>query len=317
VIITVANSVDTSVNAVVIRLPSLGLGNVFFQYAVAKAVAATQRASVLFDISGCCSSQMLLPPIQVTQQEVNNHFKFKMKFGFASPKQIRQLRWIPFQRGGWPRKIQRMIHLFGGMPRSYVKEKIIHQFQPEILALQAPVYLEGTFINPQYWQHIKSEVLADLVCTAELPEHLQRMRAQMRQEPSISIHVRRGDYASALTNNAYPLYGDDFVREAVAKIEQRVGKCRYYMFSDDPQWVQAHILSGTDAIHVSRQTSAAWVDLELMSACHHNVIGNSTFSWWGAYRNTNPNKIVVAPKKWRNDAIDTSSMLLSGWITLG
>lgn len=303
---------------VVIRLQSVGLGNAFFQYAAAKAVAKANSAKVLFDISGCgISSQLLGSQAQITQQDVLDHFaRFRMKFGFASPNIIRRLRRIPYQQGKWSSRIQRLVHRLGGMPQSYVKERVIHQFQPEILAFQAPVYLDGTFINPLYWSDISAEVLDDLTCIETLPEHLESLRARMQDTPSIAIHIRRGDYANALTNSTYPLYGDGYVRRAVAEIERRAGRCQYYIFSDDPQWARANILVGSDAIHVSPQSPAAWADLELMSSCQHNVIGNSTFSWWGAYRNKNPNRIVVVPRKWRNDAIDTSAMLQDGWIVL-
>lgn len=303
---------------VVIRLQSVGLGNVFFQYAVAKAVASANDAAVLFDISGCgVSSQLLGSQESISQQDVEKHFSpFRMKFGFATASHIKQLRRIPHQQGRWSNRIQRLLYSLGALPQSYVKERVIHQFQPEILTLKAPVYLEGTFINPRYWSNISAEVLDDLSCVERLPEQLEQMCNQMQEESSIAIHIRRGDYAHTLTNSTYPLYGDDYVRRAVAEIERRVGRCRYYVFSDDSTWAQANVLVGTDAVHVSRQSSAAWMDLELMSSCHHNVIGNSTFSWWGAYRNKNPNRIVVTPRKWRNDAIDTSAMLQDGWIAL-
>lgn len=309
---------DVKKNAVVIRLQSVGLGNAFFQYAVAKAVATANDADVLFDISGCAiSSQLLGSQKEISRQDVVKHFSpFQIKFGFATENHIKQLRRIPHQQGRWSNRIQRLVYSLGGMPQRYVKERVIHQFQSEILTLQAPVYLEGTFINPRYWSHISSEVLDDLTCIEKLPEQLESMRNQMQEELSIAIHIRRGDYASTLTNSIYPLYGDEYVRRAVVEIERRVGRCQYYVFSDDPHWAQANILVGTDAIYVSSQSPAAWVDLELMSSCHHNIIGNSTFSWWGAYRNKNPDRIVVTPQKWRNDALDTTAMLQDGWIAL-
>lgn len=311
------NSGVTPVNPIIIRLQSLGLGNAFFQYAAAKAVAANQDAIILFDISGCIPRQMSGYRSNISCEEVKDSFsQFRMKFGFASPGQIQQLRRILYRRGKWPNRIQRLMHRLGIMPKTYIKEQLIHKFQPEILKLQAPVYLEGTFINPHYWQHIQSDILNDLTCAAELPIHLKQVQNQMQQEPSIAIHVRRGDYTSVLTNGTYPLYGDKYVRRAIAEIESRVGKCKHYVFSDDPQWVQENILTGTGAIYVSGQSPAAWADLELMSSCHHNVISNSTFSWWGAYRNRNPQRVVVAPKLWRNDGIDTSSLLQDDWIVL-
>jgi len=313
----VADTEEVNESSVVIRLQSVGLGNAFFQYAVAKAVASANDADVLFDISGCISSQLSGIPTKINRKDVLNNFSpFQMKFGFASASLIQQLRRIPHQQGRWSNRIQRLLYSLGAMPQSYVKERVIHQFQPEILTLQAPVYLEGTFINPRYWSNIRAQVLDDLTCIKKLPEQLESMRKLMQEESSISIHIRRGDYASTLTNSTYPLYGDEYVRRAVVEIERRVGRCSYYIFSDDPTWAQENILVGTDAVHVSRQSSAAWMDLELMGSCHHNVIGNSTFSWWGAYRNKNPNRVVVTPRKWRNDAIDTSAMLQEGWIAL-
>ena len=313
-----AKAIASSDNVVVIRIQSLGLGNIFFQYAAAKALANASDADILFDISGCAvSSQMIGEQKQITNQQIIDHLSmYNLKFSVATPEQIRKLRGLPFRSGKWSNRLQRLVHKMGFLPGSFVKEQCIHQFQAELLSLATPVYLEGTFINPNYWKGIEDKVRSDISLSIELPEHLKAIGLRMKQECSISIHVRRGDYASNVTNNTYPLYGNDYVKNAVAAIEQCTGPSILYIFSDDPNWARKHIMTDREAVHISGSNIPAWADLELMSSCRHNVIGNSTFSWWAAYRNLNPNKIVVAPRKWRNDAIDTSEILVNGWIAM-
>ena len=313
-----AKAVDASDNVVIIRIQSLGLGNIFFQYAAAKALADASQAEILFDISGCAvSSQMIGEQEQVGNQQFIDHLSmFNLKFGVASPQQIRKLRGLPFRTGKSANRLQRLAHKMGMLPTSFVKEHRIHQFQAELLALSPPVYLEGTFINPKYWQHLNEKVRSDISLSVELPANLQAIRLRMGEEPSIAIHVRRGDYANAVTNNTYPLYGNNYVKRAIAEIELRMGPGIPYIFSDDPDWARRQILTDREAVYISGSDVPAWADLELMSSCKHNVIGNSTFAWWGAYRNLNPTKIVVAPRKWRNDAIDTSAILMDDWIAI-
>jgi hypothetical protein len=81
-------------------------------------------------------------------------------------------------------------------------------------------------------------------------------------------------------------------------IQSKIESLQYYVFTDDKEWVRENFQLD-NAVYVQHNTGRnSWQDMYLMSRCKHNIIANSSFSWWGAWLNTHPDKIVVAPKKW-------------------
>lgn len=132
---------------------------------------------------------------------------------------------------------------------------------------------------------------------------LKVLHDNIGRKNAVSVHVRRGDY---LTENNKWLYGDicteRYYRAAIKYIQKRAGDCILYFFSNDIEWVKKHY-NIDNALYIEENMFDSyqdWYDLYLMSICKHNIIANSTFSWWGAWLNQNENKIVVAPKKWIN-----------------
>ena len=113
------------------------------------------------------------------------------------------------------------------------------------------------------------------------------------------MHVRFFDdpaiAASASGNNT----SDDYYARAVQKIETRVSGAHYFLFSDRPEVARSRIPLPDDRItliHHNQGDENAYADLWLMSQCHHFIIANSTFSWWGAWLAVHHDKIVIAPK---------------------
>ena len=90
----------------------------------------------------------------------------------------------------------------------------------------------------------------------------------------------------------------EYYEKAIAYIATKISSIQFYVFTDDPEWVNANF-EIENAIYVQHNTgSDSWQDMYLMSQCKHNIIANSSFSWWGAWLNSNPSKIVIAPTKW-------------------
>lgn len=117
---------------------------------------------------------------------------------------------------------------------------------------------------------------------------------------SVAIHFRRGDYIENPTfSDVYFQLKENYYKKAILKIIDQVGakKIKLFIFSDNIEWVEKNTNFNNDHVFVNKMVHD-YISLFLMSSCKHNIIANSSFSWWGAWLNKNPNKIVIAPKNW-------------------
>ncbi|RZK39288.1 MAG: alpha-1,2-fucosyltransferase, partial [Pedobacter sp.] len=176
-------------------------------------------------------------------------------------------------------------------------------------------YLEGYFQSENYFKKIRQQLLLDFQFS-HLSVNNQKFIAHIQsQVNSVSIHVRRGDYLKPYVEAFHGLLNLEYYRTAIKEIEKRINNPHYYIFSDDPEWCRNNFsfLSASHTI-VSNQTSKDWEDMCLMSNCKHNIIANSSYSWWAAWLNKNQDKLVIAPQKWFTDT--TIKIVPKEWITL-
>ena len=140
--------------------------------------------------------------------------------------------------------------------------------------------------------------------------------ARMQSRPSASLHVRRGDYTSAKNQHVYALCGMDYYRTAIRLMRSRVPGIRFFAFSDDPDWVASQFRDEMNQIEVVRHNSGvrSAFDMRLMSQADHHILANSSFSWWGAWLNPSPEKIVVAPKNWFSNGTSDKDIIPSRWL---
>ena len=116
-----------------------------------------------------------------------------------------------------------------------------------------------------------------------------------------SVNVRRGDKLTCGEN--YILLREDYYKKAMKKMPSET---KFLIFSDDIDFCKNLFTKKNGFLNIEflDQKNKDFIDLELMSKCEHNIIANSTFSWWGAFLNQNSNKIVVSPKLWFFDRMD-------------
>ena len=168
-----------------------------------------------------------------------------------------------------------------------------------------PVYLTGFFQSEKYFADVKEEVRRRLTFSERVKEELlesyREILTRIEDGPSVSVHVRRGDYLHASHNGMYEgICTLDYYRKAMAKIREKEPEAVFFLFSNDMEWTKAH-LAGPDCVPVEGGSEEkGYLDLYLMSLCRHNIIANSSFSWWGAWLNGNPEKQVIAPARWIN-----------------
>ena len=192
-------------------------------------------------------------------------------------------------------------------------------FQPRFFSQTDDVYLDGHWQNEKYFADIRNKLLTELT-PKQLSTYTQKLAGEIKGENSVAIHVRRGDYISNKhANKFHGVMEADYYQEALEQIAKQVGKVRCYVFSDDIAWCKDSLTLDSSAVYVTGNgPERGCEDIYLMQQCSHDVIANSSFSWWGAWLNNNPGKIVVAPKNWFRDKIANKKMHIvpDNWIRL-
>lgn len=175
----------------------------------------------------------------------------------------------------------------------------------------------GYWQSPKYFEHIREMLLKDFSLARPLSPAATTYRGQL-SENAVSLHVRRGDYVS--NPKVQKMYGAcslSYYERAIAKINERVATLQWFVFSDDIAWVKENLSLPASTVFVQGTDLSAAEELWLMSRCRHNVIANSSFSWWAAWLNQNPDKMVVAPEPWFDYApAFTRDIIPDTWIKI-
>lgn len=163
------------------------------------------------------------------------------------------------------------------------------------------VYFKGFYQSERFFADIAEDVRRAFTFRPELAcEKTRRLLAVIDADPTaVSIHVRRGDYLQpSVWRNTGCVCNTAYYHDAVAAVVRRVADAHFYVFSDDIGWTTAN-LRLSNATYVDwNHAQDSWQDMMLMSHCRHNIICNSTFSWWSAWLNRHPDKVVAAPGRW-------------------
>jgi hypothetical protein len=142
----------------------------------------------------------------------------------------------------------------------------------------------------------------------------------IQKSESVSIHFRRYNSPNSIdTSSFHGLCNAFYYDEAIKYISSRVIKPIYYVFSDDINWAKDYLSKyDIEFIFIENNKFKFHEDFRLMMSCRHNIIANSSFSWWTAWLNDNENKIVISPKKWFNtDEHEYIDVIPGSWIKLG
>ncbi len=145
----------------------------------------------------------------------------------------------------------------------------------------------------------------------ELEKNNGSIIKEMNEYNSVSVHIRRTDYFDK--ENCIVL-GQKYYEEAMGFLKKTINNPKYFFFSDDMEWAKKTFSHLPDSHFLSNRD---YEDIVLMSLCKHNIIANSTFSWWSAWLNKNPNKIVITPSKWFVKSYNVESSLnIKGWTVI-
>lgn len=304
----------------IIRM-SGGLGNQMFQYALYRKLKSLGKEVKFDDINEyrddnakpIMLSVFGIDIVRATWDEINAFTDGSMDF----TKRLRR-------------------RLFG---RRAIEYKEVGFYDPKILSFDS-MYLRGGFQSEKYFADMKEEIRNIFrfprLETMHLPDKLYDMTmdclSQIESTNAVSIHIRRSDsrqneelYEGICTEQYY----DGAVRYLLNKHPDAV----FYIFSNEPKWVKNWVdglienritedmtsreieaVSSKFVMIAANTEYTAYLDMYLMTKCRHNILCNSSFSWWGAWLNENEDKIVVAPDRWLNntDSMDvyTDNMVL-------
>lgn len=276
-----------------------GLGNQLFQYAIARRLAYVNNTPLKLDVSELKNNNLRIYSLS----------HFNIIENFASQEEIDRLK----RPGNKLSVIKRRIMPY--YKRPFIVERFFH-FDPNVLAAPGDVYLEGYWQSEKYFKDIKEIIHREFTLKHDL-DHINKETAlNIESSESASVHIRRGDYISdSKTNQVHGTCSLEYYHKAVKELKGIVPDIHLFVFSDDPLWVKKNLNVDVPVTFLDQNGPGKdYADLALMSLCHHHIIANSSFSWWGAWLCQKRDKIVFAPAKWFNSIEkDTRDLIPDSW----
>lgn len=271
-----------------------GAGNQLFQYAVGRYLSYLHGSPLYFDISLCDPNRYkqyyILPRFHVVGKTLNPLLALI----------LRRIVKIPLWRLSWS-------------PIYYEKT---HQFDELVFALPRSCTLFGWFQSEKYFKPIADIIRNDLSFKDFIPDNdTLALEKKILSSHSISIHVRRGDYVN---DERFDICTMKYYEKAMETVREKIIDPHFYVFSDDIQWCKRQFFdSSCTFVDLQQSREDPLNDMRLMSICKHNIIANSSFSWWAAWLNNNPQKIVVCPYIWFNfPNVPIEDKMCEGWLKI-
>ena len=261
-----------------------------FQYAAARALAQKKRALLVLDLDW-----------------------YKQGFGPGSTARTYELSCFHLDR--FTRSVNSK---FASRAASFLAknyEEPHFHYDPGILHLPRHAVLTGYFQSEKYFKDIRDILLREFVWKKEPQGKNLSLLKEIQQTPgSISLHIRRCDY---MTNeNVAKVHGItemSYYEAGVKAMAQKINNPKFYIFSDEPEWCRQNLKLNHPTEYISNPGRGS-EDMRLMKECRHHIIANSSFSWWGAWMNENPDKLVIAPKKWFScQEKNTKDLIPASW----
>ncbi|MEI7488094.1 MAG: alpha-1,2-fucosyltransferase [Chryseobacterium sp.] len=280
-----------------------GLGNQMFQYAAARSLAIHKKTNLCIDVSGFSENttditkrifELGIFNIQssIASQE---QMESKMSYYLIS-KIVNKL--LPYYR------------------KRFYYEPHFH-YDNNFFKASSSAILVGYWQSEKYFGKIAAVIRNEFMLQKKPGLQTQEVFKKLSAVDSVSVHIRRGDYINNL--ETLRMHGScevDYYKTCIHLMKEKVPAMQLFVFSDDIPWVRENLKFPCNTVFVDHNTEEnANEDLYLMTHCKHNIIANSSFSWWGAWMNNNENKIVMAPSKWFNEFnANTKDLYPPDWI---
>lgn len=262
-----------------------GLGNQMFQYAFYSALKES-NTNVFADLS------LFESYTKHNGYELKRIFNINIK---QPPKFWVQLL-KPEQKKGKYVKLKKILFL----KDSYLEEPLDFKYQNDFLTKKGIHYYWGYWQNEKYFGNIRAKLLNDFTFPPFNNEKNKVLLTKIKNYESVSLHVRRGDYLheEGLGN----ICDLNYYQSAINYITNKINYPHFFVFSDDIQWCKSKFKGDNFTFIDWNIGDESYIDMQLMSNCKHNIIANSSFSWWGAWLNQHPEKYIIAPSKWMKNS---------------
>jgi len=284
-----------------------GLGNQMFQYALGRKLSLLHKTELFVD----CTFLNTHNPLHIKRDYELDIFKTSPQI--ATEKELKKFNSIqqhPITR--------RIYNSLPGLFSNHLVTEKTHAFEPAILSTPDNSWVNGFWQSEKYFSDIASTIRSDFEFKTPLTGLNKTLAEQISSCQSLAIHIRRGDYIKPEILSYHGICPENYYYDAVEIIKKKAPVQELFIFSDDITWVNEHLKFNLPCTTISHNTGKnSFEDMRLMSLCKHNIIANSSFSWWGAWLNSNVDKIVVAPNNWIADKnTDTKDVIPENWIRL-
>lgn len=283
-----------------------GMGNQLFQYAVGRSVALKNQTDLKMDVSVYDNQETTAASRKYALNV------FNIAENFANEQEIGKMKAI----GGG--KISRLLYKLGLVKKNTYIVEPRFSFNPEVFQAGEDAYLEGYWQTEKYIKDMEDIFHKEFTLNEAFDIEDKEITKKIKATNAVSLHVRRGDYINnASTNKFHGVCSLEYYAKAILCVSEKIQDPLFFIFSDDIAWVKQNLKIDFPVTYVSDGILRDYEELILMSYCKHNIIANSSFSWWGAWLNENSQKIVVAPMKWfASNELDTSDIIPSDWLRI-
>lgn len=268
-----------------------GLGNQMFQYAFGRGVAVSLGRRLVLDAMGLPTGE---PPHRRYYALDGLPLSAAVSVVGATAASDRGEDSQPIKRG-----VRRLALRL--LERQVVREPGLDDLLPLGTIPKHLAFLRGYWQSPAYFEHVARQIRHELTPETEPGGRVERLLERLADETTIAVHVRRGDYATVSSVASFHGLQDvAYYRRAVETIAIEVGgRITAVVVSDDPQWAERDLKLDVPVVHAEAESPLSQHEtLALMSRCHHHVIANSSFSWWGAWLAQHASQRVIYPERW-------------------
>jgi hypothetical protein len=279
-----------------------------FQYAAGRALSLSTHQIQNLDLN------------DFTGYQLHNGFELERVFNIdkvvkSTSSNIQEL--LSWRANSFAKKILRRSHFAKLRGQSFIVEPYFN-YWPNFFELKQDCYLYGYWQSERYFKDFADIIRQDFAFKIPLDERNKKVVLEMTNTQSVSLHVRRGDYVNDPKNsNIMHICSLEYYRQAINYIVKRIEQPVFYIFSDDIAWVKEHLSIEFPCVYIDHNSgSESYRDMQLMSLCKHHVIANSSFSWWGAWLNANPEKTVIAPREWFVNKNNVDDLIPHNWIKI-